>query len=57
MNSGKIVADGWTDGTEIEGSIRGPGGPKNIRNTSILVLIAPNTIYKGQPCGIEPRKY
>ena len=29
MNSGKIVADGWTDG-EIEGSIRGPRGPKNI---------------------------
>ena len=30
MNSGKIVAGGRTDGwTEIEGSIRGPRGPKN----------------------------
>ena len=32
MNSGKIVAGGWTgrDGTgEIEGSTRGPRGPKN----------------------------
>ena len=30
MNSGKIVADGWTgrDG-DIEGSTRGPRGPKN----------------------------
>ena len=29
MNSGKIVAGGRTDGwTEIEGSIRGPRGPK-----------------------------
>ena len=29
MNSGKIVAGGWTDGTgEIEGSTRGPRGPK-----------------------------
>ena len=32
MNSGKIVADGWTDGTEIEGSIRGPRGPKKCTN-------------------------
>ena len=37
MNSGKIVAggrtDGWTDGwTGIEGSIRGPRGPKNIKS-------------------------
>ena len=36
MNSGKIVA-GWVDGTgrvvgtEIEGSIRGPRGPKNYK--------------------------
>ena len=32
MNSGKIGAgqvDGRTDGTGIEGSIRGPRGPKN----------------------------
>ena len=31
MNSGKIVADGWTgrDGWRIEGSTRGPRGPKN----------------------------
>ena len=30
MNSGKIVAGGWTDGTgDIEGSTRGPRGPKN----------------------------
>ena len=31
MISGKIVADGWTDGRtggEIEGSTRGPRGPK-----------------------------
>ena len=28
MNSGKIVADGWT-GRNIEGSTRGPRGPKN----------------------------
>ena len=29
MNSGKIVAGGWTDGTgDIEGSTRGPRGPK-----------------------------
>ena len=29
MNSGKIVAGGRVDGwTEIEGSIRGPRGPK-----------------------------
>ena len=30
MNSGKIVADGWTDGRTGGGSIRGPRGPKNI---------------------------
>ena len=30
MNSGKIVAGGRVDGTEIEGSIRGPRGPKNM---------------------------
>ena len=29
MNSGKIVADGWTGGRTDEGSIRGPRGPKN----------------------------
>ena len=31
MNSGKIVADGWTGGRvdgEIKGSTRGPRGPK-----------------------------
>ena len=28
MNSGKIVAGGRVDETEIEGSIRGPRGPK-----------------------------
>ena len=28
MNSGKVVADGWTGG-EIKGSTRGPCGPKN----------------------------
>ena len=36
MNTGKIGAgrvDGWTGGREIEGSTRGPRGPKNIRNT------------------------
>ena len=31
MNSGKIVA-GRVDGTEIEGSIRGPRGPKKLFN-------------------------
>ena len=30
MNSGKIVAGGRVDGTEIEGSIRGPRGPKKL---------------------------
>ena len=33
MNTGKIGAgrvDGWTGGREIEGSTRGPRGPKNI---------------------------
>ena len=30
MNSGKIVADG-RDGWEIEGSTRGPRGPKKLR--------------------------
>ena len=29
MNSGKIVADGWTGGRGFEGSTRGPRGPKN----------------------------
>ena len=29
MNSGKIVAGGRVDGREIEGSTRGPRGPKN----------------------------
>ena len=28
MNSGKIVADGWTGGRGFEGSTRGPRGPK-----------------------------
>ena len=28
MNSGKIVAGGRVDGREIEGSTRGPRGPK-----------------------------
>ena len=37
MNSGKIVADG-TGGTggKIEGSTRGPRGPKNVLNFSAL---------------------
>ena len=29
MNSGKNVADGWTGG-QVEGSIRGPRGLKNV---------------------------
>ena len=41
MNSGKIVAGGRVDGTEIEGSIRGPRGPKKIRwMQSVLGLTA-----------------
>ena len=40
MNSGKIVAGGRTDGwTGIEGSIRGPRGPKKLfffRNISSI---------------------
>ena len=34
MNTGKIGAgrvDGWTGGREIEGSTRGPRGPKNCK--------------------------
>ena len=34
MNSGKIVADG-TGGREIEGSTRGPRGPKNSKQPKI----------------------
>ena len=38
MNSGKIGADGWTDGRTDEGSLRGPCGPKKvIINQSVLV--------------------
>ena len=33
MNSGKIVADGWTDGWTGRGSIRGPRGPKKYTTT------------------------
>ena len=48
MNSGKIVADG-RDGTggKIEGSTRGPRGPKNaIRDGGSSVLyITVDTIY------------
>ena len=49
MNSGKIGADGWTgrDGTgEIEGSTRGPRGPKkenctlaNIGDVGVAALL------------------
>jgi len=54
MNSGKIVADGWTD----EGSIRGPRRPKNnkikdketkrqedIVPTSIILQVVMGTLY------------
>ena len=34
MNSGKIVADGWTGGRGFEGSTRGPRGPKKIQSAS-----------------------
>ena len=37
MNSGKIVAGGRVDGTEIEGSIRGPRGPKKVSRQEISV--------------------
>ena len=38
MNSGKIVAGGRTvDGTEIEGSIRGPRGPKNPKEEKLFL--------------------
>ena len=46
MNSGKIVADGWTDGRtggEIEGSTRGPRGPKKSIGSGIFVA-------DGLPC-------
>ena len=38
MNSGKIVAggqDGWTD----RGSIRGPHGPKNMKQTKHVMIL------------------
>ena len=35
MNSGKIVADGWTGGRGFEGSTRGPRGPKNSKQPKI----------------------
>ena len=41
MNSGKIVAgrvDGWTEG-EIEGSTRGPRGPKKVINADSAFII------------------
>ena len=38
MNSGKIVADG-TGGLEIEGSTRGPRGPKNRNDLGVLLGI------------------
>ena len=39
MNSGKIVAGGWTDGwTDIEGSTRGPRGPKKFGAFGIVSL-------------------
>ena len=37
MNSGKIVADGTgRDGWRIEGSTRGPRGPKNVYFTGLV---------------------
>ena len=41
MNSGKIVADGWTgrDGWKIEGSTRGPRGPKKQMQKSSIKAI------------------
>ena len=33
MNSGKIVADGWTGRLDIEGSTRGPRGPKKAQKS------------------------
>ena len=46
MNSGKIVAGGRVDGTEIEGSIRGPRGPKNAMESKI---VEPFIQYSGDP--------
>ena len=37
MNSGKIVAGGRVDGTEIEGFIRGPRGHKKNRKKTTLL--------------------
>ena len=39
MNSGKIVAGGRVDG-EIEGSTRGPRGPKNSYKLTKVILVA-----------------
>ena len=38
MNSGKIVADGWTGGRGIKGSTRGPRGPKKKRTPKKHVM-------------------
>ena len=48
MNSGKIVAggrDGWTG--EIDGSTRGPRGPKNYTNQLNLRTVKTIFIYVG----------
>ena len=38
MNSGKIVADGWTGGRGFEGSTRGPRGPKKTTGLSLKMF-------------------
>ena len=54
MNSEKIGADGWTGGrTEIEGSIRGPRGPKN---TLIPVLEQQKMLTNQVQDGVVPNR-
>ena len=39
MNSGKIVADGWTDGWTGRGFIRGPRGPKKLHFSCVMASL------------------
>ena len=57
MNSGKIVAggrDGWTG--EIDGSTRGPRGPKNYCTTWLIKFVRPqiNFVHFRSPQKLRP---
>ena len=64
MNSGKIVADGWTGGRGFKGSTRGPRGPKNLighydvhfvfLQTGPRCRFQREAILNVQPAGISP---